>query len=594
MYDASASAVVGSVSTRLARHTHIYSNRSDCACGTLVACKMRLCMARLCMARLWRVRQRLLRMRMYMPVVVLCASATLLAACQVETKVDVTVDSNGSGEVLVSVTMDGGDVVSAVDIMSNLEIGDMKDAGWAVADVEALDNEKARVKASKKFESVEQLQMILHELAGVNTIFSNVELTREHVFARSDWYFKADINPSPSLEIFSDTNLAAILDGAFFGRPIDDIQAKLDSGEYRLKLAFSLTLPADLNAPEVPAVDTLGTDALSADTLGTDTLGTDTLTDANISSGVVAGSIAEWSFSYGDAPTSVSASATAEHRSPVIWYNVSRGAAVAFAVAVVLIIAARVMAILQTPKGRGRRATRHRKLRAATRVAEAGKPPKRFLRLLVVDAHGVILRPIEPLEELLLPMIRSELAKVAGIDGAHIDKQFIVRQYHSLVLGRITPDEFWSEVGLGPVTPQVETKYLASYRIVPGLHSFLDSLTNKGLPVVVVSNHPRHWGERLKRMGQLDETVSLWLTSGEVGAALPSPSLLEAARRKMSVSQYDCLYLSGDVASLDAARELGMSTAYFAATPNGVKSTSHTLVRGFNDILRARNLGSTT
>ena len=593
MYDASAaSATVGSVSTNLARHTHAFSATAQ---HVHVARRMMHVGLR-CVARQKRVWRCLLRMRVYLPVVVLCASATLLTACRVDTKVDVTVDSNGSGMVLVSVTMDGGDVVSAVDIMSNLETGDMEDAGWAVEDVELLEDEKARVKASKKFESVWQLQMILDELAGVNTIFSNVELTREHVFARSDWYFEADINPSPSLEIFSDDSLAAMLDGAFFGRPIDDIQAKIDSGEYLLKLALSLTLPADINVPEVPEVSA-DNQSLDSQAVGSQAVGSqavDTLIDANISSGVVAGSIAEWIFSYGDAPTSVSASATAEHRAPVMWYNVSRGAAVAFALAVMFIIAARVMTIVQTPKGRGRRATRHRKLRAATRVAEAGKPPKRFLRLLVVDAHGVIVRPIEPLEELLLPMIRSEIAKVAGVDGADIDKQFIVRQYHALVLGRITPDEFWSDVGLGPVMPQVETKYLASYRIVPGLHSFLDSLTNKGLPVVVVSNHPRHWGERLKRMGQLEETVSLWLTSGEVGAALPSPSLLEAARRKMSVSQYDCLYLSGNVASLDAARELGMSTAYFAATPNSVKSTSHTLVRGFNDILRARNLGSTT
>jgi len=31
-----------------------------------------------------------------------------------------------------------------------------------------------------------------------------------------------------------------------------------------------------------------------------------------------------------------------------------------------------------------------------------------------------------------------------------------------------------------------------------------------------------------------------------------------------------------------------MNTAYFAASPNDLQETSHTVVRGFDDILRAR------
>ena len=76
-----------------------------------------------------------------------------------------------------------------------------------------------------------------------------------------------------------------------------------------------------------------------------------------------------------------------------------------------------------------------------------------------------------------------------------------------------------------------------------------------------------------------------------MGAVLPHPPLLEAARRKMSIDAYDCLYLSSVPEFLDAAKELGMATAYFAASPSDARDTSHPLVKGFTDILRSRDIG---
>ena len=56
----------------------------------------------------------------------------------------------------------------------------------------------------------------------------------------------------------------------------------------------------------------------------------------------------------------------------------------------------------------------------------------------------------------------------------------------------------------------------------------------------------------------------------------------------MSVDLYDCFYLSSVIDHLDAAKELGMATGYFAPTPEDLVSTSHTVVRGFDDLLRSR------
>jgi methionine salvage enolase-phosphatase E1 len=79
------------------------------------------------------------------------------------------------------------------------------------------------------------------------------------------------------------------------------------------------------------------------------------------------------------------------------------------------------------------------------------------------------------------------------------------------------------------------------------------------------------------------------MVSGDVGSALPEPSLFEATRRTMSVDLFDCFYLSNNVEHLDAARELGIATGLFVTSAEMAPETDHTIVRGFDDLLRSRS-----
>jgi FMN phosphatase YigB (HAD superfamily) len=156
------------------------------------------------------------------------------------------------------------------------------------------------------------------------------------------------------------------------------------------------------------------------------------------------------------------------------------------------------------------------------------------------------------------------------------------------VLGRTSVDEFWAEVGLGPIADEIETRYLSSFRLTPGLHSFLDRMKASQLPVAAVGNQPVVWGQRLQRMGSLDGPISSWLVSGDVGSTLPEPALFEATRRTMSVDLFDCYYLSNVVEHLDAAAELGLATGLFVPDGAEAPDTDHSVVRGFEDLLRSR------
>ena len=121
---------------------------------------------------------------------------------------DVTVNANGSGTVTVTVTADNDAVTAVPELVSGLVLDDIVYAGWESRAPQTLPDGGVVLEASKEFRSAAQLQAVLDELAGPNAIFSNVTLEQSSPFARTEWLFSVDINPSPPLEIFSDVELA--------------------------------------------------------------------------------------------------------------------------------------------------------------------------------------------------------------------------------------------------------------------------------------------------------------------------------------------------------------------------------------------------
>ncbi len=505
--------------------------------------------------------------------------AVLVAACRVDTAVHVDVEEAGSGTVTVVFNADAVAVGRVPELAGGLRLDDARAAGWAVEGPLFRADGGVQIRAVKRFESAGQLPQVLEELAGPEVIFTDVVLEQTRSFAETSYRFSARIDPAPPLDAFSDGALAQIFEGQPFGRPLADLIAEAGAPTDSLGFEFLLTLLDSDGAFSAfsSGLDTADDPADETD----DPAQTDDPADEATASPAVDGSTASWRFSYGDQPVRVGASTLVEDTVAPLWLNIARVAGLAFGAVLLGVIVARVVALVRTPKGRGRRATRRRQQRAAAREAEASRPRKRLLRLLVVDVHGVIVRPTDPRGGLLLPVILSE--------NPDLDPELIRDRHRMLVLGRLTAEEFWSDLGLGPIGRQVETRYLSSFKLVPGLHPFLDRVASRGLPVAAIGNQPREWGQRLRRMAQLEDSVSSWLVSGEVGAVLPERPLFEATRRVMSVDLYDCLYLSSVPEYLDSASDMGMATGYFAASPEDVQETEHTLIRGFDDILKGRS-----
>jgi len=479
----------------------------------------------------------------------------LASACRVDTTVDIAVADNGSGVVTVTVVADAEAASLVPDAPDAFRLEDLSSAGWAVDGPTIASSGDVTVSATKRFDSAESLPGVIAEIAGDGALFSGIELTQGHKFdlvglapARTRYQLAGTVDPSPDLESFGDDTVKSQL-GLPLGRAVS--KASSDAGtslEKSIGLTVVVHLPTGVSSTDEGAV--------------------------------IDGNSATFTMSYGDAPRALDTSGTVEDVLPRVWAIVLLVAAILLLLVLLARFGAWCLMKLRTPKGRRRRDQRQREKRAATRAAEASKPRQRMLRLLIVDVHGVVVRPTDSFDGLLLPLIQAEQPDT--------DPEIVRELHRKLMLDRISPSEFWSEVGLGPVADEMETRYLSSFRLVPGLHHFLDQTAERGLPVAAIGNQPRAWGERLRRMAALETAIASWMVSGDVGQILPEPALLEATRRVMSVDLFDCLYLSSVPENLDAAREMGVATGFFHPGPGDPPETAHSLVRGFDELFKGR------
>lgn len=474
----------------------------------------------------------------------------LASACQVNTTVDIHVESDGSGTVTVEVVADAEAVALLADAPDRLMFDDLADAGWTLEGPELAVSGALSFTAAKRFEHPDDLSAVLSELIG-DVDFVELELVTTHAFdriglapAKTRYEVTGTVDPDPDLSGFVDDFLPVGLD---LDNRTEIAEEKNDDSE----ITIMIRLPGS----------------------------------ESTENGEVRGEAVVFTTVYGaDGLLAVDASSTVEDVLPRVWALVALLAGLLLVGILLTRGGAHVLARIRTPKGRRRRDVRQRQHRAETRAEEANRPRRRMLRLLIVDVHGVLVRPTDPVEGLLVPLITAEKPDA--------DPQQVRELHRKLVLGRLSVEEFWADVGLGPVADELETRYLSSFRLVPGLHPFLDRMRANRLPVAAIGNQPRAWGDRLRRMAALDDAVASWMVSGEIGSALPEPALFEATRRRLSVDLFDCFYLSNVPEHLDAAKELGMATGLFVAGTEPAPDTDHAVVRGFEDLLRSRT-GST-
>ncbi len=227
----------------------------------------------------------------------------LLAACQVDTKVAVSVRDDGSGTVAVTVHFDADAASRVPDLTSGLRTTDLVAAGWQVTPP-TNDTSGVTFVATKPFASPAALPGVLAEITGPDGYFRDVGLVRAHSFAQTKWTFTGTADLSKGIAVFSDAQLAALLGGQGFGRDPAALEKELGAPLTSLVSGeLSLTLPDQITA-NTPTIE---------------------------------GRTATWVFQVGDpAPHSLSASSRTTSLQPKVWAAVA--GASAFVLLVVIVV----------------------------------------------------------------------------------------------------------------------------------------------------------------------------------------------------------------------------------------------------------------
>ena len=465
---------------------------------------------------------------------VLLGAAALLTSCRVDARVDVTVADDGAGRVQVTVGFDD----EALGRAGDLKLDDVRAAGWTVTGPQKEPDRDASgltwIHATKGFTDGVQFSAVMNEVTGANSLFRDFKLNRTTSFAKVTYAVTGTIDPTHGLDTFSDPEVAQLLGGNSLGRPAADALKDAATSS----LVFSVELPRSVKG--------------SADR--------------------VIGHRAEWDIPFDHAPITVAV------RSEQVQSAAWRWAAIA-AVLLVLALIAGVMArsrrgpsrgsdrdprVALPPKSpSGPAAATVRPIGAigpgpTTRVAAgAERPPnQKRIRVVVLDAMGVLYREADDVTASLIPFVREH----RGID----DPQAIRARYVDASLGRHTSAELWSLLGVAGDPSELDRSYVERFALRDGVHQFLDAMDQRDIAVACLTNDVSEWSELLRRRFGLDPRVHPWIVSGDVGARKPDARMFAVLQRALDIPLRAGLLVDDRIENLTAAREHGMAVVHFA------------------------------
>ena len=145
------------------------------------------------------------------------AALLLLAACKVDTTVDVELGAGGTGRIRATVVLDREAATRVPDLGRQLRTDDLRAAGWLVEGPEKTDGGGVRIEAVKRFRTPAEATRVIEELAGPDGPFRHFQLERDRSFLRTKTAFSGRVELGPGLEVFSDDDLRERLGGSAFG-----------------------------------------------------------------------------------------------------------------------------------------------------------------------------------------------------------------------------------------------------------------------------------------------------------------------------------------------------------------------------------------
>lgn len=175
--------------------------------------------------------------------------------------------------------------------------------------------------------------------------------------------------------------------------------------------------------------------------------------------------------------------------------------------------------------------------------------------VVALDGMGVLYRDGNIVNRLLVPYLRRI--------GCHEPPETIRGVYHACSRGDISTDELWASLGVSGAASDDE--YCQSHTLTPGLIPALTRLTASGITLACLTNDTSVWSAILRKRFELEQYISHWYVSADIGIRKPDPRAYDALLRGVGVPASKVLYVDDRGTNLLPAHAAGMRTILFSS-----------------------------
>jgi hypothetical protein len=186
----------------------------------------------------------------------LCAVAVLLlTACQATVNVGIDAHHDGSGQVVVTVTLDQEAAQTVPDLANQLRTGDLGKAGWRIDGPTPTANHGVAIRATHPFRDAADAARVVDQLSGTGQFhpFQGFTLARHHSLLSTRTTFRGKVDLSCGLRCFGDQQLQQTLGSSELG--FDPAQFQQLTGvilDRIFQFQVSVRLPGSLTSSNAP------------------------------------------------------------------------------------------------------------------------------------------------------------------------------------------------------------------------------------------------------------------------------------------------------------------------------------------------------
>jgi hypothetical protein len=192
----------------------------------------------------------------WLRVALLAAVVAVATACQVDTRVAVTVDPGGSGTVAVTVTLDRAATAALGDVAGQLDVADLRQAGWTVTGPDPAADGSTVIEVVHPFERVQDIAGILDQVAGSpGQRPFRVTVRHRRSLWRTETSVQGAVDLRCGLSCFADQGLAGALGSPTGVDPGPLLSQAGQSAGSVFGFQLAMTLPGHLDSTNAPQVD---------------------------------------------------------------------------------------------------------------------------------------------------------------------------------------------------------------------------------------------------------------------------------------------------------------------------------------------------